>query len=236
MAKYIMRLDDACHRMNIDKWSRMESILDKYGVRPLVGVVPKIEDEEMMEYDYNPDFWNIVDRWKSKDWSIALHGYEHDCKSKNGGLHPVNNRSEFAGVSLEEQKRKIKAGYEILKENKVAPVAFFAPAHTFDENTIEALKTETDIRIVSDTISNKPYCKYGVTFVPQQTGRVRSLPLDTVTFCYHPNKMCDDDFKKMETFIQKHYKSFVAFPAKPSSNKESLFDKILRKVYFLRRK
>lgn len=35
MSKYIMRLDDAAEKMNIEKWIRMERLLDKYNVKPL---------------------------------------------------------------------------------------------------------------------------------------------------------------------------------------------------------
>ena len=35
---YCLRLDDACPQMNTEKWARIERILDKYKVRPIVGV------------------------------------------------------------------------------------------------------------------------------------------------------------------------------------------------------
>lgn len=41
MGKYILRLDDAAERMDIVKWNRMEVLLDKYNIKPLVGVIPK---------------------------------------------------------------------------------------------------------------------------------------------------------------------------------------------------
>ena len=40
MSKYIMRLDDAAEKMDIEKWSRMEKLLDKHSIKPLVGVIP----------------------------------------------------------------------------------------------------------------------------------------------------------------------------------------------------
>ena len=236
MPKYIMRLDDACHRMDIEKWIRMESILDKYSIRPLVGVIPKIEDDEMSCYEYNNDFWNLAKKWISKGWSIALHGYDHVCDSKDGGINPVNDRSEFAGVPLEEQQKKIREGMAIFVSNEIVPVAFFAPAHTFDANTIKALKKETDIRIISDTIASRPYCKDEITYVPQQSGTVRRLFLNTVTFCYHPNKMDEKDFCDLEKFLQRYSNKFIEFPTQKSNNKESIYDLLLRKMYFLRQK
>lgn len=43
---------------------------------------------------------------EKKGWIIALHGYEHVFETTSGGINPVNNKSEFAGVNLEKQKKK----------------------------------------------------------------------------------------------------------------------------------
>ena len=34
---YCLRLDDACPQMNAEKWKKMESILDEYKIKPIVG-------------------------------------------------------------------------------------------------------------------------------------------------------------------------------------------------------
>ena len=41
---YLVRLDDACPQMNKQKWQRVENILDKYGIKPMVGIIPHNED------------------------------------------------------------------------------------------------------------------------------------------------------------------------------------------------
>ena len=138
MSKYIMRLDDACEKMDVEKWERMEALLDKYGIKPLVGVIPHCEDEAMSVYPENPDFWSIAARWEQKGWTLAMHGYNHVYSTECGGLNPVNPRSEFAGEPLEVQKEKIRSGIEILSAHGVSPRVFFAPSHTFDENTLLA--------------------------------------------------------------------------------------------------
>ena len=46
MAKYIMRLDDACPKRDVEKWDRIEDLLDKFNVRPLVGIIPDCKDLE----------------------------------------------------------------------------------------------------------------------------------------------------------------------------------------------
>lgn len=236
MSKYILRLDDAAERMDITKWNRVEILLDKYNIKPLVGVIPNCQDPMMKEYPIDPSFWNKVNEWEDKGWIIALHGYNHVYCTSEGGINPVNSRSEFAGVPLEQQKEKIREGVKIFRKNGQNPQVFFAPSHTFDENTIKALKEESNIRIISDTVANKSYQQYGMTFVPQQSGKVRKLSFHLVTFCYHPNTMEEADFFLLERFLIKNNKRFINFPIKQSLRKMSIYDRLLKKMYFARRR
>lgn len=232
--RYIMRLDDACERRDIEKWNRMENLLDQYGVRPLVGVIPDCKDEMMFEYPYDKSFWDLVHTWKNKEWCIAMHGFNHVYVTESGGINPVNYISEFAGVPLDEQFGKIREGVQIFHKHGINPEVFFAPAHTFDLNTIDALKQESEIRIISDTIANDSYSKWGMTFVPQQSGSVRKLPFKTVTFCYHPNVMVESDFLVLEKFLEKYKDQFIVFPVKICARGETAYDKILQKLYMKR--
>lgn len=233
MTRYIMRLDDACPKRDAAKWDRMEALLDKYGVKPLVGVIPNCKDSDMDCYTEDIDFWTKrVSNWQEKGWQIAMHGYNHVFKTNDGGINPVNRRSEFAGVPYEDQKKMIADGVSILRGHGINPKVFFAPAHTFDENTIRALHDVSDICIISDTPANMPYSKYGITFVPQQSGRVRKLPFDTVTFCYHPNTMSEMDFETLEIFLQQN--KFEDFPIEESTRKLSFFDRFLMRMYYAR--
>lgn len=233
--KYIMRLDDACERRNVENWDRIEKLLDAYGIKPLVGIIPHCEDPMMEDYAFDNDFWGQASLWKKK-WTIALHGYNHILKESHGGLNPVNGYSEFVGEALEVQKQKIKDGVEIMRKHNIDPLVFFAPAHTFDEFTIEALKSESNIRIISDTVANCPYSKDGITYVPQQCGSVRVLPFKTVTFCYHPNTMCEEEFIRLDNFLKKYRKKFIDFPEHAVCRSKSFVDIILEKLYFVRRK
>jgi predicted deacetylase len=237
MAKnFIMRLDDACEKRNIKKWNRMEELLDEYGIKPIVGIIPNCQDKDMEKYPIDLEFWYRAANWQDKGWLIALHGYSHVFYSNSGGLNPVNSYSEFAGVSVEEQKEKIKAGVEVLEVHGLNPKIFFAPAHTYDDNTIEALKVYSNIRIISDTIANDIYCgRDGLTYIPQQSGRVRELPFKTVTFCYHPNIMQDADFELLETFLKRHKGKFLNVPLEQSNRKLNWYDKLLEKLYFARK-
>lgn len=236
MSKFIIRLDDACERRDREKWDRMENLLDSYGIKSLVGVIPDCQDPMMSDYEYDGSFWERVHKWVSKGWTIALHGYNHVYTTNDGGINPVNARSEFAGETIDVQREKIKSGLAIMQSHGITPEVFFAPSHTFDENTIKALKEESEIRIISDTIAADIYSEYGMTFVPQQSGRVRKLPFRTVTFCYHPNTMDDNMFYELELFIQKNKNKFISFPLCKTTRKKNIFDLMLEKIYFSRRK
>ena len=234
--QYILRLDDACEHSRIENWIRMEQLLSSYKVRPLVAVIPKCADPDFLSYEIDHDFWDRVGNWIEQGWSIAMHGYTHEHPQKDGGISPVNKRSEFASVPLEKQREMIADGVAIMRSKGIDPQVFVAPLHTFDVNTIEALKLESTIRVISDTIATKPYQRYGMTFVPQQSGSVRAIPFPVVTFCYHPNIMEERDFERLERFLDEHHHSFVSFPLEQTTRKRSLFDTLLSGLYLARRR
>lgn len=237
MSKYLLRLDDASDYMDVEKWQKMENLLDKYGIKPLVGIIPDNKDASLI-YNYKQDltFWNKVLSWKNKGWELALHGCYHKYTTKEGGINPVNKRSEFAGVSLDEQRKMIRHGIDILKQYGIVTNVFFAPSHTFDKNTLIALKEESNIRIISDTIANDVYFENDFYFIPEQSGRVRNLPFKLCTFCYHPNTMSDKDFENLEIFLKKYYFKFVAVKEIELKKRlKSLFDKLLHFMYFVKR-
>lgn len=234
---YLIRLDDASDHMNIERWERIEQILDKNGIKPLVGVIPLNRDPMLLEFPEDPGFWAKAQNWQEKGWRIALHGYEHVYSTNCAGINPVHDRSEFAGHPLEVQRQKIRHGLHLLKEKGLEPTAFFAPSHTFDENTLEALRLESSIRIISDTVANDIYCRNGFTFIPQQSGRVRELPFRITTICLHPNFTTDAEFDEIEAFCTAHSMEFIDPNAiKPTTRKRNLLDWGYMMAYFTKRK
>lgn len=231
---YLIRLDDASEYMDILKWNRIEDILDKYNIKPIVGIIPNNQDKSFLsKYNKNLAFWDRAKKWQEKEWSIALHGYTHVYSSNNGGINPVNSRSEFAGIPLKEQRMKIALGVKIFQENKLKTNIFFAPSHTFDMNTLEALRLESNIRVISDTFANDIYKIGDFYFIPQQSGRTRNLPFKLSTICYHPNTMNEHDFKNLENFIVKNKDKIGCYEDLIFVNRKlSLYDKLLKHGYF----
>jgi len=209
-AKYIIRLDDACPVMDAGKWERMERLLEKYAIKPIAAVVPHCEDPDLDKGGHIDDFWGKVKSWEAKGWEIALHGYNHVYATKNPGLVPINEKSEFAGLSFEEQAEKIRSGYGIFSGNGIKPRIFIAPAHSFDKNTLKAIEKETDIRIISDGLSVRPYTFLGFKWIPQQLWKFRPMPFGLWTICLHPNTMEEKDFQRLEDNITDNSSDFIA--------------------------
>lgn len=236
--KYLLRLDDASPFMDMTKWGKITDILIKYNIRPLVGIVPNNQDPQISFGRDFAEYQSLISEWKKQGWSFALHGFTHVYCTRSGGINPIHRRSEFAGLSYDLQYEKISKGYELLAKQGVIARYFYAPSHTFDENTIRALKEASPIKIVSDTIALKPYRFMGITFIPQQVGRFRNIKIPGVwTFCYHPNNMLDKDFLDFESFIKNHRQDFSSFPQIPEPLKgKSIADKLLSQIYFQLRK
>ena len=237
--KYLLRLDDACPTMDADRWQRVEAILDTACIKPMVGITPCNRDPDLDIDEADPHFWEKAKSWEEKGWRIALHGYDHVYISDVAGLNPLWKRSEFAGLPIDVQREKIRAGVKVLREHGINPKYFFAPSHTFDENTLEALRLESDIRIISDTIATKPYKYKDFVFIPQVGGHCSEMKIHGIwTFCLHPNTMTDEAFLRTEQFLKDHRDKFISFDQLDLENlgKKDMLSRILSWAYFTRRK
>jgi len=231
--KYIIRIDDACPTKNHKNWNRLEMILNSYNIKPIVAVVPNNKDKKLMVDSIDSRFWKDVKRWQNKNWEIALHGFEHKYSTKHKSIVPINEYSEFAGVSLEEQKYKIREGIKIFKKHNISCRAWIAPAHSFDENTIKALQSESDINIISDGIAWSPYYKYNMYWIPQQLWKPRKMPFGTWTICYHPDEMKDRDFEILENFLEQNSQKFTSIEElKLNKKPKSILEKSFEAIYW----
>ena len=204
MTKYILRLDDSSHYQDPFKWRMLEKGLDKYDIKPIVGVIPSNEDPSMVYYEKDLEFWNKVKLWQKKGWSIALHGYTHKLSPCiNQSLVPINNFSEFCNDSFEVQKQKLKKAVLIFKKHSIFPEVFIAPAHGFTNLTLKALLEVTSIRKVSDGIALSPFFYLNLTWIPQQLWWFRFRPFGLWTICLHPNNMSEKKNKRIFRYFKK---------------------------------
>lgn len=208
-SKYLIRVDDACPTMDREKWSLFEQIFDDLGIRPIVAVIPDNKDPKQMISEDDGSFWDVVGRWKKKGWEIALHGYDHVYVTHEGGLVPLNKKSEFAGLPLHTQEEKIKAGIEIFRQHGITPRVWVAPSHTFDMNTLSALKEHSPIRVISDGLSYRPFQRYGFAWLPLQLWKVKPRAAGLYTVCYHPSAMTLETIKHEEERLRSVSKHII---------------------------
>ena len=76
-------MDDIAENMNWHLMDKCELLFDKYQIKPLLGIIPKNRDPELLKYDKNNDFWKRVEDWKHKGWEITMHGCNHLYSQKS---------------------------------------------------------------------------------------------------------------------------------------------------------
>lgn len=210
-AKYIIRLDDASHNMDLSKWNRIEKILDDYNIKPIVGVIPDNEDKTFRN-EYNKDFWKQVIKWQRKGWEISIHGlnhkYHYHVPRKGYFQLSHSTKTEFAGLPYDKQKEKIEKAIKIFNDNGIKTRSFFSPSHTFDESTVDAVR-DSGLTFISDGYSFRPYIKKGVIFVPSICDGPFSFPLGIFTFVFHPENMGEREFSKLIYFLKTNSNKIV---------------------------
>lgn len=196
----MIRLDDITPDMNWENFEKVKQILDKYEVKPLIGVVPDNKDEKLSIENPKEDYWKYLKKLKEQGWIIAQHGYQHCYITKDSGLLGLKKASEFAGVSYEAQYEKLKTGKKLLEQKGIHTNIFMAPGHTYDDNTISALG-ELGFQYITDGLSKYPYRYRNITFIPcRLTSNYRIKGVDTI--CLHTNHMSEQGRKELEEFLK----------------------------------
>jgi len=227
---FVIRLDDIAENMNWEMMEKATSLFDKFGVKPVLGVVPNNEDTELLAYPKRAtNFWDQIRSWQSKGWEIAMHGNNHvygKFSSKIDYLGHGGN-TEFCGLTFEEQFEKIQKGLEKFKQENIAVKIFFAPNHTFDQNTLIALK-KCGIKFIIDGYGLMPYEEDKITFIPQLFYKTIALPFGIQTFQIHLNYFNQKDFDNFENFVKKNSKKIITCDKAMNKVNNSFFYKIIR--------
>lgn len=207
--KIAIRIDDITANMDWPKFLKFKGLLDVYGIKPLIGVIPDNMDTSLDgNLDGAPDdFWQYVKGLENDGYVISMHGMSHVYTTSEGGLIPLNKFSEFAGLPYDEQLELLSYGVDIFNEHEINTDIFMAPAHSFDENTLRALK-ELGFRKITDGFGTKPYLYKDITFYPISFNRKTVLKSKNksgfTTFVYHINTMNDKDFENFEKLLKEY--------------------------------
>ena len=210
---YLIRLDDIAENMDWDMMERASNLFDKFKVKPVLGIIPNNKDPELLNYPKRDNsFWDQVRNWKKKGWEIAMHGSTHvyDKNTQKKDYFGYGGESEFCGHTLEIQTSRIKDGLKKFSEEKIQIRSFFAPNHTYDQNTFAALKN-SGINEIIDGYGLMPYSKNGLKFIPQLFYKNIALPFGIQTTQIHLNYWKQKDFESFEKFITKNINKIISY-------------------------
>jgi predicted deacetylase len=209
-AKYLLRFDDICPTMRWSLWNAVEALLERYDVHPILAVVPDNHDPELVVEAFRSDFWEWVRQKQLRGWCIGLHGYQYRYETSEAGLLCINARSEFAGLPVAVQEDKLRRGLAIFEAHGVRADAFVAPAHSFDEATLQALRN-LRLQIISDGFFRRPCSYQGLLWIPQQIWQFRRMPAGVWTVCCHPNHWSVRDLQNLERFLERFRPQLMTF-------------------------
>lgn len=203
----IVRVDDVCPTMNFDKFNKFIELFDEINVTPLLGIVPACQDLHLMKSGVNSDFYHMINELIDRGYEISMHGYTHVMEDHGGrALLTSRKTSEFSGLTYERQKELLDLGKRELERHGLFTDIFMPPAHSYDINTIKALRS-VGFTTVSDGMSLSPYTFEGIKFVPADSS-FRLHKVGLLTLCIHAES---DDFERIAFFLRKYRNRIITF-------------------------
>ena len=205
-------MDDITPDMNWENFLKLKEIFDKYNVKPLLGVVPDCQDDMLHCEEAKEDFWEYLKGLQQEGWVLAQHGCYHQYTTKCGGCFPLNRFSEYAGVPYEQQKEQLAYGRKKLQEKGIFADVFMAPGHTYDRNTLKALR-ECGFTHVTDGFGKKPYLRDGLVFLPiaEKKSAVFGEVEGYTTLVIHANGMKGSEIRWYDEMIGKYTEKLIPY-------------------------
>lgn len=213
--KILIRFDDICPTMDFTQFYKAIDILERYKIKPLLGVIPDCQDGDLDIEPYHEEFWELIRDLQKKGYTLAMHGYQHKFDSNIRGKVNLGYNSEFAGHSYEVQLKKIALGRQILSQHGIETDIFFAPAHSYDDNTLKAL-SDNGFKYISDGRSNKPFLIHNIISVPCRSGGVPKIKSDGYYTCvFHAHEWVRTDksycFEEFIFVCENYHNDIVGF-------------------------
>jgi len=240
-AQYVLRVDDLCPTVHARRWDRMRILIQEFGIRPILAVVPANEDRQLEASPPDPGFWDQMRAMEAAGATIALHGHTHVCGESRRNLIRLHGSGEFAGLPIDVQRNRIARGLEILRGQGLNPRLWVAPRHSFDWNTLQALRKE-GIRSLSDGLARIPFERGGITWIPMQLWSPVPRSKGLWTICVHPNSTHRERFENLRSFFGRYAAQFTCFdrvaedfPTRPLTSGERLCEIIATARLRLRR-
>jgi hypothetical protein len=195
----LVRLDDFTPNRPRDRWSRVEAMLGRLSIRPLVAVVP--QDRYFGAQVSDDSFWEDVRGLAARDWTIGLHGLTHEVVPIPADARReifYATKSEFVGLPFEQQLQRISTAWNLFAAQGIEPDVFVAPNHGFDANTVDAVRRHGRMRYIADGIALRPFLDRGLGWLPQLDWRVPRIGFGFRTVCLHPSTISECEFRRVE--------------------------------------
>lgn len=221
---YLLRFDDITEQMAWSKFLPLKEELEKNKISSILGVVPNCKDKHLNIENVKEDFFDIIRYYKNYGDTITQHGTTHVYTQSDSGLLNINPFSEFAGLSYDEQYKKLKIGKEFLVKEQVWQPYFMAPAHSFDTNTLKAL-SDLKFQAITDGYGFYPYIEENIILVPQLFSKPINFGFGISTICLHINQMTDKEIENILAFIKNNRQYFINFEEALELVPKTLIDK-----------
>src|SRR5258708_37891624 len=112
---FLVRFDDLCPTMNWDIWERVEDILIRNSVTPILSIVPDNQDPRLDVAPTQPAFWSRVREWQGRGWTIGLHGFQHLYLRRSAGIARNRPLSAVSGLPPGVAHRQLCAGFGLFQ-------------------------------------------------------------------------------------------------------------------------
>ena len=73
-AQYLLRFDDLCPTVSRNRWERFLPLIDEFGVRPILAIVPDNKDTALECSEPDTQFWARMRAMEATGATVALHG------------------------------------------------------------------------------------------------------------------------------------------------------------------
>ena len=68
--KIAIRMDDITPDMDWERFLEFKKLLDEYGIKPLIGIVPDNRDENLHRAKEAGDFWEYIKELQDNGWGV----------------------------------------------------------------------------------------------------------------------------------------------------------------------
>lgn len=210
--KIAVRMDDITPDMNWENFYFFQSLFKEAGITPLLGIVPDNRDPKLSCEAARGNFYEVMKELENEGYSFAMHGYQHVYKTKSGGIFPLNNYSEFAKIPYDKQKEMLVIGRKKMHKYGIDTDIFMAPAHSYDNNTLKALR-EAGFTKITDGFGSTPYRYKGITFYPISMKLDHSLKQKkgATTMVIHANTVTERDKERYARIFKEYGKNMISY-------------------------